>query len=387
MSSTRSRAILKHSLVLALPTVVIVAAAVVTMLWRVPTRVTLDLTANRAVFTVGGAERVLLLSDVQFSTITLEKFARISLRPERLQSVDLATSIRPDGRIAESDWRTLNIIPPVVLQGLRKDLSPSVTFEAAAVGTAPGGKLTQLWIHPGTRVTLEVRGLRPDHPTVELDRNTSRDKLSPVELSFTGLFHLTMHQARATGIPDALGSRSPMYRGELGGASPLVEVESENDALLLSLAGVPATGTETLVRGGIPVDALCFERQGPTGAPESSFTGVGAIGYPDFPALPRIVLGASDLLRLDGLSRFRIENVAAAADGLRFRATGMARRIMTSSGGFAVDHRRTSFDAVWQNPRLAVLFGVSVWALTSTIAGYRLFREVVGRNGGPRRRR
>lgn len=116
--------------------------------------------------------------------------------------------------------------------------------------------------------------------------------------------------------------------------------------LLRAVAGVPDTEVEMFPSASIPVVALSFIRQGATGVPETSLTGEGEISYPDYAALPKVMLRASDVLTIEGLSQFRIENISGATTkGLRFRLTGVASHIMTSSGEFVVDNRRTRFDA------------------------------------------
>jgi hypothetical protein len=63
-------------LLLSLPTVVLALAALLLMLWRVPTRIQVDLAVERATLTVGNSEPMSsrILNSVDFQAITFENF-------------------------------------------------------------------------------------------------------------------------------------------------------------------------------------------------------------------------------------------------------------------------------------------------------------------------
>jgi len=125
------------------------------------------------------------------------------------------------------------------------------------------------------------------------------------------------------------------------------------------------------------VISLDFTRQDESGNPVTALVEDGVITYPDYPGSERLVVKASDFIRLDRLEKFRIEEIALDPEqkGIRLRLHGIAGHIRTGSAGFAEDHRLTGLDTLWKNPGLMVLLCIMVWLLPTVAGGYKLYKE------------
>jgi len=99
---------------LAMLTPVAIVATLVLVAWRIPTHVQVNLTVNRAVFSVG-SDSTRILDLVRFQSITIEDFDRIELNPERLEVADPVQYEIAQDRYPESAWNSIPVIPPVVI--------------------------------------------------------------------------------------------------------------------------------------------------------------------------------------------------------------------------------------------------------------------------------
>src|SRR5262245_32320660 len=128
-----------------LPTVVVVVAVLLLLHWRMPTRVRVDLTVDRAVFTVEGADATPVLNAVGFRSLTVEKFARIVFHPTHFEVADPAQYILAEDRYPESAWTSLPVASPVEITGEDATLLPAVTLESTRVGLEAVGRLDRIW--------------------------------------------------------------------------------------------------------------------------------------------------------------------------------------------------------------------------------------------------
>jgi hypothetical protein len=357
-----------------LPTVVIVAGALVLMSLHASTRVMLDVSVSRFTFTVGGSEAIPLITALPVQAVTFERYARATFNPEQLEMANPARPGPTDQERTDAAWTPLAFTPPVLIAGEDEALQPALTFDGAATATTPDAVLGPLWIKPGSEVTIEVRSLRSGDPTIRVTGQPSSTRLS-----FEGPFQIVANYAKVDGIAGIPSATRVTYRAKLRPESRFVEITGQPGAFVVAPT-LPSEGGMDVYPKGIPVTALGFTRQGTRGAPETALTGPGEISYPDYPALPKLALQASDFVSMRGLSGFRIDEIANAsnASGLRLRLSGVARELTSGSPAFPTDHRLTWFDILWQSSRLLALFAIGVWVLSTTIGGYRLSLVIRG---------
>ncbi len=359
-------------LLLILPTLVVVVTVLVLMEWRISTRVQVDLTVNRVVFTVGGTDSTPMLNSVRFQSLTIEKFARIKFSPQKLEVADPTQYIQAKDQYPESAWKSVRITPPIVITSEDTMLRPAVTLEGVKPGLNAVGILDQLWASPGTEVTLELRGAQTITLTIKVDR-----KESTADLSFLERFQLIITYGRLSGIA-ALSYRadSLTYRTQLPNHDRFVEITGLPRSLLLILTISPKKTTNLFSKGGIPVTVLDFTRQKFKSKGELEMTLVkdGEIAYSEYPKMDKVSFRA---IGLGQLEKFRIEEIALNPEhpGIRLRLSGIAGQIRTGSRDFPRDNRLTQFDRLWRNPQLAVLFSIIVWVFPTTVGGYKLYKE------------
>ncbi len=363
-------------LLFTLPTAVVIVAVFVLMNWYTPTRVQVDLTVDRAIFTVGGINSTSILNSVRLQSLTVEKFTRIDFNPERLEVADPAQYILTEDRYPESAWTSLPVTSQVVITGNDEALQPAVTLESVQPGRHTWGILDRVWARPGSEVTVEVRDAQAIHLTVTVDRQESFAALSIREP-----FQLITDFSRVsgiTGVPDQAASRT--YRAQLPDSSPSIEITGQPHSLILVLTILPEKTTDFFPKAGIPVTALDFTRQGEMGNRVTTLMEGGQITYPEYPAIAKASFTASDFIGLDRLEKFRIEEIALDPEhkGMRFRLSGVAGHIRTGSRAFSRDHRLTRFDTLRQNVKLTALFGIVVWVFPTMVGGYRLYKEFKG---------
>ncbi len=363
-------------LLLTLPSVVVIAVVVALMNWRIPTRVQVELTADRAMFTVGGTDTAQILNTVGFESLTVEAFARIVFSPKTLEVANPAQYLPREDRYPPSAWTSLTVTPPVVLTGEDDALQPTVTLESAQPGQRMAGALDRVWARPGAAITLEVRGREKTHLTLQADHQASS-----AFVSLDGLAQLITDYTQVSGLAERPFQADALtYRTQLADHSPVLEVTGTPRSLVLILTLAPEKTVHLFSQGGIPVTVLDFTRQNPQGAPETTLVKGGTITYPDYPKIGNVSVKGSDFIGLDQFETFHITEIALEAKpkGMRFRLDGMANHVKTGSVQFAKDHRLTRFDTLWHNTKVTVLFAIIVWVFPTTVGAYRLLQEVRG---------
>jgi hypothetical protein len=362
-------------LLLSLPTVSVSVAVVILMSWRVSTHIEVDLTLARAVFTLGGNDPTPILNRLNVQSIAVEQYARVQFSPAKLEIADPAQYIPAEDQYPESSWVLLAVTPPVVIVGEEEVLQPTLILDKAP-GAHGAGILDRVWAQPEAEVTLEVSGKQAIHLTIKVAHQKSF-----AVLSFREPFRLMARYSQMSGIDGVpYKADSLMYRAELPEHSPLIEITSQPSSLVLTLTILAGKGWEPFSKGGIPVTALHFTRQNPRGAPETTLVKEGVITYPDYPKVEKVSIHPREFVSLDGLKQFRIEEMALAPElpGMRLLLKGVAGYVRTGSGAFPIDRRLTQFDALWHTPRLMALFSLVTWVFPTTVAGYRLFKEMRG---------
>jgi hypothetical protein len=362
-------------LLLSLPTLSVGVAVVILMSWRVPTRIEVDLTLDRAVFTLGGTDSTPILNKLSVQSIAVEKYARVEFSPAKLKVADPAQYIPAEDQYPESAWVSLAVTPPVVIVGEAEVLQPALILDKAP-GANSVGILDRVWARAGAEITLEVRGRQSIHLTIKVDHQKSF-----AILAFHEPFRLMARYGRVGGIDSVpFKADSLTYRAELLENSPLIEITSQPSSLVLTLTILADKDLEPFSKGGIPVTALHFTRQNPSGAPETTLVKEGVITYPDYPKIEKVSIHPRDFVNLNGLKQFRIEEIALDQErpGMRLLLNGVARSVKTGSGAFPIDRRLTRFDALWHAPRLMALFSLVTWVFPTTVAGYRLLKEMRG---------
>jgi hypothetical protein len=361
---------------LTLPAVVVLVVGLILVFWRIPTRLQVELTVDRALFTVGGTEATPILNSVGFQFLTAAQFAGIEFSPEQLEVADPTRYIPTEGRYPESAWTSLTVTPPVRLTGEDETLQPAVHFEGTTTAPHIVGILDRVWARPGTEVTVEAKVDQATALSLKIDRQKSRGIVS-----FREPFQLTAGYSRVSGIGELpYRANALTYRAQLPNHRTHVEITGQADSLVLMLTMPPGHTIDPFFRGGIPVTSVDFTRQNPRGESEPTLVKDGKISYPGYPDVKEVSFKATDFIGLARLEKFRIEAMAFDPEyqGIRLRLHGIAGHVKTGSRDFSKDHRLTRLNMLWQDRRWEVLLTITVSVFSATLGGYRLYKEIRG---------
>ena len=364
-------------LLLSIPTLLVVAVVVGLMSWSAPTRVKVDLTVSHASFTVahddaGGSTD--LLHPVDFSSVSIEHFDSVVLHPEVLELADPKGYEIATDEYSDSAWTHLTFEPPVRIVGVAPIPQPTVTFES---GPSTDGRLDTIGIHPGTHVSLEVRGHeigtgRPPNLSIELDENCSTTLLT-----FHKAFKIVADNVRLENVARLpYVSDSLTYRAQLPSREPHVKVEGSK-GLILSFP--PAKEQTVLVETAIPVQELDFRRV-PTTSDEamSSLLAPAVLRYVEFPKLGERTIEPPDFIRIDSLSSFYVKRIALdqRTGGIELHLEGVASEIASGSVTSRTDHNLSRFDMIWHDYRVTLIFFIAAWTLAATSGLYGLISKI-----------
>ena len=368
-------------LLLTLPTVIAIAAVLLLMNLRAPTRFTVELTVHRAAVTVGGDESTAILgASLPVQSVTVEKFDEMTFTPQQMQIADPSKYLFEEDRYPEDAWTPLAPNGPIVMTGADDALQPAVTLENAdPADPAQTGRLDSIRVKPGADVVVELRNERVSDVTLTVDGQPSF-----ATLAMPGAFLMINDYVRLDGITDRphQTAGSLTYSAQLPIHSPFIEIAGSPDALRLLLTVALGEDENPFSTGGIPVTAVDFVRQGLQGNLETTLLpGVEAqISYPDYPDIEPVSFRSPDFLGLDALDMCRIDIISLDREqgGIFVRLNGVAGHIGTGSAEFPRDHRLTRFETFWHSSKIAVLFTIAVWVFSTTLGGRKLWKELAG---------
>ncbi len=353
---------------LVLPSVIIAAVALGLMNWRVPTRVQIGLAVDRVAFSIAGSQPAPILDkSAGFQSLSIESFESITFRPAKLQIADPGHT--EEGGAGNS-WKTIVADEAVVLRG-RKENLPIVTIMADEEAAGPAGRIEAISVEPGTQVIFETIG------GAGLTMRFDGQPLAPAVLPL-GVFRLNAARTIQDGrIATAAQHNAIGLRAELAPDSPLIDVRSLPQGLVLTLSPSKNSTIDLLSKTGAPIQDIELTRQNQGGGREPSLVAAGEIRYPDFPAKDKVVIDPQDFLGLDQLDRFFITQLGFDPDGkqIRLALAGVAGHIQTLAGATKEDRRLTRFDSLWYGSKPTVLFSILVWVFSVTLGAYKLYKE------------
>lgn len=366
---------------LALPSLIAVAITLVLMNWHKATRVELALSVDRVAFTIApaatGDVTATLLDAGRMSAVRADRVALVVFEPSSLEMADETRFDLDENRFPDDAWQPLAFRGEVILEPAR-DLSSA----ASAVALQPAqdtdaARIRSVRSNAGTQAVMGVGrsdGGKRARVTLALDAASPA-----IDLVFPARFllyadYMGLSPAKdATEAPDSLSLRAG------GDTNTAVRIQGSERGLVVQLEP-RGSGWAPLAEGGIPVSTVDFTRQGPSGERLSSLVGPGSLRYPDLPAKGSLALGAGELVNLEDLQRARIESLGIShRDGrlsLKLTLDAVASLVRIGTPEQPRDARLTWFDQLWHSPVLGILFAIVVWLFPTTLAGYKLWKEL-----------
>jgi hypothetical protein len=380
MSGPTNRQLVFRILGLGAPTLLAALVALALMQWHKPTRVELDLLVDRLALTVASDRPeeafATLVGPGKVAALRVQRAGRVAFEPRTLEIADESRFDLKANHFPDDAWRPLAVTDDVVLEPSEGNVG-AVSLESA--DPASLGRLRQVWVPGGAEVVMDVdREPDGERTWLTLELNTPRARADLVFPDRFLAFADDLHLADTTGAGLSVETLSLRSGGEDNTA---VEVLASRQGLVLQIEPDDSTAG-LLVEGDIqlPVTAVDFDRQGPSGQRLSSLIGPGTLRYPDLPTMAQVALKAGEFVSLDGLARARITALAVGDAGTRpalaLTLDAVAETVRVGRPEHPKDARLTWFDQFWHAPSRAILFAIIVWFFTTTLAGYKLWKEL-----------
>lgn len=331
---------------------------IILMNWRVPTRVQMALTVDRAEFTVGSTSSTRILDAVPFHSLHLENFQTLSFHPQVLEVADPRQYDLQADRFPPSAWRPLPTQGTVTIQPKAHQASSSITFEQPGKEEPSSSRLDPIWVSQGSVVVFERAGFQANTITVQAEGSSNR-----ATLTFSGTIDMVLDAGELMGImgkPPFPDQESLTYRVRLSSSNPSIEIIGNDQSLTLTITSDEGAFQHLFSQDAIPVTQLEFSHQNEVGNRASALVTTTTISYPDFPDIPPASIEPPDFIGLSDLQAFHIKTVQwnPAQPGFHMVLDGIAGHIRSGVEDMPLDHRLTKFDTLWHNPRIHQLLKI-----------------------------
>ncbi len=361
------------------PTALAAIGALGLMLWSIPARVQVELTTERVEFEIGQTEQgKTMLGGFDVESVAIEKFSNLAFEPVIIEVADpLQYRVKTDD-FPPAAWKQLKIDGAKVTLGAKDQTRhPRVTVEGLNAAESETIHLDSMALTPGTHVTLAARKMHGGKKTGLTIQVKSQDT---VTLSIHKPFKLIADQVELGDIATPFGNQDELtYRVTLSEQASWLAVTALPSGLILAPTFASSQSTTSFF-SGIPVAAMDFSKQDPSGERISALTGEGSISFPDFPHLGTVPVNKDDAIGLEQLDRFTIKEISlvSQSDGLHLIGSGMVKQVRTKVGQIPIQHSLTVLDALWHNARLGVVLTIIATVFTTSLGAYRLWKELHG---------
>lgn len=363
---------------LALPTLILLPLVWLSTLWRLPTRVQLEVETSRLALILGGEERREVLNpSVPFSALVVEDCDTVTFAPEGLDVAD-PRQLVPGTEAGEAPhfppaaWRQLQPAGPVKLTC--RDPAAKLTLRHPDPGAARLGLLDRLYVQPGSHVILEVSPGR--EPALSLETGTPQD----LTLALGPDLEIVTDLIEPEGLTVPFRGDLLTWRARLPEARRTLEIASSGHGLVLIVT--PARGQaaelfpETL---NLPLAALELSEENPRErAPSSSLRARANLSYPEYPAIPAVAIEKDEAVDLQGFSQARLRHLALDPGKGTLHAVfaGTARRVASGDRTSVRDNRLTLYHTFRHSWRLGLLAVAATWLVSTTWAAFGAWRKL-----------
>jgi hypothetical protein len=280
---------------------------------------------------------------------------------------------RPEDQNVEN-WSIIQVNPPVTVRGEDDRLQPAVTFEAAEPRKTVIGTLDQIWVSPGSEVTMEVRENHNTVMTILVEHQASSSVIS-----LHGPFWVIMDYCQIADNSNLSYQADTLtFKAQLPAHNHQIKTTSDNQTMVFILTLNNENITDLFSKSGLTVTALDVTYQNKKGAPQTALVTEGELTYLGFPEIKKVPITKSDFISLERVDML-IKEMDLVFDpkekGIRMLIEGVAGSVRTGSKSFSKDQRLTLFDIFWHNPKMTILFSIICWVFPTTIGGYRLINE------------
>jgi hypothetical protein len=348
--------------VLAAPTLVALILAGIAMRIHRPTAFDLDLTVSKVSFVSGAEQAALLVDKTAFTALALHGIAKGTIAAKRVQLVLVA------GNAVSSP------LPLPVAISQQRATGASALFATSDGGTPALGELDRLFLPPGEWAELAVTQEHRPQLSVRI-----LDQPARIVLSMHGESNLELVDAKIDSRSNAPSDATTfMLRLEAADSGSLVDLMGTAAGLTVLLAPAPGPRSSVALVSDLRISEIQFRTQGPTGATVTTLSGNGTIGFPKAPDKARIAVTAGHYVVLHDLRDFFLRKVFFEPEhrAIHLEAGGLAGSLRSGPVGGVEERALTWFDSIWHQPRSVQLFGLALWLFPTTLAAYKLLKEL-----------
>jgi hypothetical protein len=348
--------------ILLAPGVAILAAALAATIWRVPTRLQLDLVVDRLAFTLAGERAVdLPARPLGFGTLSIENFDRLTFAPDRVRWIDRAPG---SSRMLRSAAMVLNSAG---------DAAAIAVLEGAgrATGSASAGRMQPLAIAPRSRVILTSGADASKRLTLRVEgQSLDTNVLPAAELALSA-----SNVALGETPPSARAGGSVALAFSLPEDRPFVQVQGARRWFAITARPSAQSALTLLERAG--VNRVELLKQGAGGTVESAVIANGEIRYPQQPGIAPVPVGVRDFVTLGDTSPTTITRLELPPEqsGMLLVMDVEATQATLASGGVERSLRVTALQSLWHRSRIGVVLLAAVCLASMMAGGYRLYQD------------
>jgi TIR domain len=367
-SAKPRRRLLLRLAYLSAPTLIALIVAAIGMRIYRPTPFHLEVTVKSLSFVSVAQQNARLLERTAFNSLALHGMESGTLNARRFVPSDQGQGESRVDRAPQSS----GIPVPLRVTALEKS-GVAVMLEATERGAQALGEVDRLFVPPGARVDLAVTPEKPPRLSVRI-----WDQPSRVLFSLRGEWLLDLVQAKVESAMSKASDAAVTLKLSAAEDGSLSEFTSTAAGPKVILTVPSQSAPPALLPAALGVSALKLTGQGPANEVLSTVSGDGRIGYDEAQDRKDIALKSGDYIVPTDLRNFYIRSIGFQSEtgAIRLVAGGVAGSLKSGPAGAIHERAVTWFDSVWHQPRSLQLFALAIWLFPTTLAGYKLFKEL-----------
>jgi TIR domain-containing protein len=350
------------------PTLIALIVAAIGMRIHRPTPFDLELTVKSLSFVSAAQQNARLLERTAFNSLALHGMESGTLNAKRFV---LSNQGQGESRLDRGP-QSSPVPVPLRVTALEKS-GAAVMLEATERGAQALGEVDRLFVPPAARVDLAVIPEKPPRLSVRI-----WDQPSRILFSLRGEWLLDLVQAKVESAMSKARDAAVTLKLSAAADGSVSEFTSTVAGPRVILT-VPSHSTPpALLPAALRVSALKLTEQGSANEVLSTVSGDGKVGYADAEDRKDIAVKPGDYIVPGDLRNFYIRSIGFQSESgeIRLVAGGVAGSLKSGPPGAIHERAITWFDSVWHQPRSLQLFALAIWLFPTTLAGYKLFKEL-----------
>ena len=343
-----------------LSTLAIVVLTLVSMNWRVPTFITVNLETNRAMFITNQAKgEQNLTDDLKPQWLTLQRFSSLTFGPESLTIADPSQYIFELDSFPASAWVDAEGLSARVTLSGRGSHVAEVTIEPAKPNASVAGTVDGINVQPNMSVLMAVGKGQDTSLEVRLAGAPAQVAFSSVGHVEMILDHVNVQGVRLPAFSET--EESLTVRTKIRDDASAFDIRGDENGLLMVLGFEQKGMVDLFTTGTVLVQSLDFIEQGKSGDPVSPERLKGTVSFDErYEDLSEITFQSPDYLSLGEHDTFEIKKLRfnTETNVLMLEFEGTASKVKTGTAERSTDHRLTAFDTIWHHPYVQAVLDI-----------------------------